>query len=287
MMTMPTEQYAVFGHPINHSKSPRIHTLFAEQTRQNLDYTAWDVPADRFSEELRRFADAGGKGLSCTVPLKELAWQIANNKSVQAERAKAVNTLSIGSDGGLYGDNTDGVGLVRDLTQNLGIPITGCEILLLGAGGASRGILEPLLALKPDRLVIANRTLIKAERLAEEFSDLASIQALGYDSLTGNRFNLILNATSASLHGRLPPLPEGILAPLGYCYDLAYGSQPTAFVEWGKFRGAKLSTDGIGMLVEQASEAFFIWRGVHPQTVPIIERLNAERGHGAKNRQGF
>ncbi len=286
-MTKPTDQYAVFGHPISHSKSPRIHTLFAEQTRQNLEYTAWDVPADRFSEELRRFAEAGGKGLSCTVPLKELAWQIADKKSVQAERAKAVNTLRIGSDGGLYGDNTDGVGLVRDLTQNLGIAITGCKILLLGAGGASRGILEPLLALKPERVVIANRTLEKAERLADEFSEVGSIQALKFDSLVGNRFNLILNATSASLRGELPPLPEGVLAPLGYCYDLAYGSQPTAFVEWGERMGAKLSTDGIGMLVEQASEAFFIWRGVRPQTVPVIERLNAERGQGAKKQEGF
>lgn len=286
-MTKPTDQYAVFGHPISHSKSPRIHTLFAEQTRQNLEYTAWDVPADRFSEELRRFAEAGGKGLSCTVPLKELAWQIADKKSVQAERAKAVNTLRIGSDGGLYGDNTDGVGLVRDLTQNLGIAITGYKILLLGAGGASRGILEPLLALKPERVVIANRTLEKAERLADEFSEVGSIQALKFDSLVGNRFNLILNATSASLRGELPPLPEGVLAPLGYCYDLAYGSQPTAFVEWGERMGAKLSTDGIGMLVEQASEAFFIWRGVRPQTVPVIERLNAERGQGAKKQEGF
>ena len=286
-MTKPTDQYAVFGHPISHSKSPRIHTLFAEQTRQNLEYTAWDVPADRFSEELRRFAEAGGKGLSCTVPLKELAWQIADKKSVQAERAKAVNTLRIGSDGDLYGDNTDGVGLVRDLTQNLGIAITGCNILLLGAGGASRGILEPLLALKPERVVIANRTLEKAERLANEFSEVGSIQALKFDSLVGNRFNLILNATSASLRGELPPLPEGVLAPLGYCYDLAYGSQPTAFVEWGERMGAKLSTDGIGMLVEQASEAFFIWRGVRPQTVPVIERLNAERGQGAKKQEGF
>ena len=286
-MTKPTDQYAVFGHPISHSKSPRIHTLFAEQTRQNLEYTAWDVPADRFSEELRRFAEAGGKGLSCTVPLKELAWQIADKKSVQAERAKAVNTLRIGSDGGLYGDNTDGVGLVRDLTQNLGIAITGCKILLLGAGGASRGILEPLLALKPERGVIANRTLEMAERLADEFSEVGSIQALKFDSLVGNRFNLILNATSASLRGELPPLPEGVLAPLGYCYDLAYGSQPTAFVEWGERMGAKLSTDGIGMLVEQASEAFFIWRGVRPQTVPVIERLNAERGQGAKKQEGF
>lgn len=286
-MTKPTDQYAVFGHPISHSKSPRIHTLFAEQTRQNLEYTAWDVPADRFSEELRRFAEAGGKGLSCTVPLKELAWQIADKKSVQAERAKAVNTLRIGSDGGLYGDNTDGVGLVRDLTQNLGIAITGCKILLLGAGGASRGILEPLLALKPERVVIANRTLEKAERLADEFSEVGSIQALKFDSLVGNRFNLILNATSASLRGELPPLPEGVLAPFGYCYDLAYGSQPTAFVEWGERMGAKLSTDGIGMLVEQAGEAFFIWRGVRPQTVPVIERLNAERGQGAKKQEGF
>ena len=274
---MPTDQYAVFGHPISHSKSPRIHALFAQQTGQRIDYTARDVPADIFKEELKNFADGGGRGLSCTVPLKELAWHIANEKSERANRARAVNTLVIGNDGKLFGDNTDGVGLMRDLTENLGVTVTGLDILLLGAGGASRGIIDPLLAGKPSRLIIANRTLAKAEKLASEFSDRGGIAALGFESLNGESFDLILNATAASLTGDLPPLPERILNPGGVCYDLAYGSQPTPFVRWGVGQGARLSVDGIGMLVEQAAESFFIWRGKRPQTRPVIELLNLER----------
>ncbi|PZN75327.1 MAG: shikimate dehydrogenase, partial [Candidatus Methylumidiphilus alinenensis] len=182
---MPSDQYAVFGHPISHSKSPRIHTLFAQQTGQRIEYTARDVPADIFKEELKNFADGGGRGLSCTVPLKELAWHIANEKSERANRARAVNTLVIGNDGKLFGDNTDGVGLMRDLTENLGVTVTGLDILLLGAGGASRGVIDPLLAGKPSRLIIANRTLAKAEKLASEFSDRGGIAALGFESLNG------------------------------------------------------------------------------------------------------
>ena len=274
---MPSDQYAVFGHPISHSKSPGIHTLFAQQTGQRIEYTARDVPADIFKEELKKFADGGGRGLSCTVPLKELAWHIANEKSERANRARAVNTLVIGNDGKLFGDNTDGVGLMRDLTENLGVTVTGLDILLLGAGGASRGVIDPLLAGKPSRLIIANRTLSKAEKLASEFSGRGGIAALGFESLNGESFDLILNATAASLTGNLPPLPERILNPGGVCYDLAYGSQPTPFVRWGVGQGARLSVDGIGMLVEQAAESFFIWRGKRPQTRPVIELLNNER----------
>jgi len=274
---MPSDQYAVFGHPISHSKSPRIHTLFAQQTGQRIEYTARDVPADIFKEELKKFADGGGRGLSCTVPLKELAWHIANEKSERANRARAVNTLVIGNDGKLFGDNTDGVGLMRDLTENLGVTVTGLDILLLGAGGASRGVIDPLLAGKPSRLIIANRTLSKAEKLASEFSGRGGIAALGFESLNGESFDLILNATAASLTGNLPPLPERILNPGGVCYDLAYGSQPTPFVRWGVGQGARLSVDGIGMLVEQAAESFFIWRGKRPQTRLVIELLNNER----------
>jgi len=275
---MPTDQYAVFGHPIRHSKSPRIHSLFAQQTGQLIDYIARDVPADVFEEELKNFADGGGRGLSCTVPLKELAWRIADEKSERANRARAVNTLVIGDDGKLFGDNTDGVGLMRDLTENLGVTVTGLDILLLGAGGASRGVIAPLLAGKPKRLIIANRTVAKAVKLASEFADRGEIVAVGFESLIHESFDLILNATAASLSGDLPPLPEGILNPEGVCYDLAYGSQPTAFVRWGEGQGARLSVDGIGMLVEQAAESFFIWRGKRPQTRPVIELLNKERG---------
>jgi shikimate dehydrogenase len=271
------DRYAVFGHPIGHSKSPRIHTLFAAQTGQDLVYTAQDVPAESFETKVREFLAAGGKGLNCTVPLKELAFRFAGQLSERAERAKAVNTLALLPDGGILGDNTDGVGLVRDLTVNLGLPLAGRRILLLGAGGASRGVLAPLLENAPDRLVIANRTAEKAAQLAAEFADLGPVAGGGFGDLAGQSFDLILNATAASLSGDLPDLPEGILAAGGSCYDLAYGKEPTPFVRWGQAAGAALSVDGVGMLVEQAAEAFHLWRGVRPETGPVIAMLQAER----------
>lgn len=278
---MSTELYAVFGHPISHSKSPRIHALFAQQTSQDIEYTAQDVPADSFRGDLMRFTANGGKGLNCTVPLKEMAWRIADEKSLRANRAKAVNTLVIGMDGRLFGDNTDGIGLLRDLTSNLGISTTGISVLLLGAGGASRGIIAPLMETKPKLLTIANRTVAKAEQLAGEFSDLGSIESSGLQALAGGKsFDLILNATAASLSGELPPLPDTLLNPGGACYDLAYGSQPTPFVRWGTEIGARLSVDGIGMLVEQAAEAFYLWRGIRPLTSPVIKLLEEERKYG-------
>ena len=274
---MPTDRYAVFGHPIRHSKSPRIHALFAEQTAQAMDYRAEDVPAANFRGAVRSFFSAGGKGLNCTVPLKELAWQIADFKSDRAQRARAVNTLAIREDARLFGDNTDGAGLLRDLTLNLNIELCGRRVLLLGAGGASRGVIEPLLDRQPKSLIIANRTPEKARQLASEFVDLGDIRGCGFGELEGERFDLILNATAASLSDELPPLPDDVLALNGCCYDLAYGNQPTAFVRWGIERRAAQSVDGIGMLVEQAAEAFFIWRGIRPATRPVIELLNAER----------
>jgi shikimate dehydrogenase len=271
------DRYAVFGHPIAHSQSPRIHALFAAQTGQALSYSAQDVPAKRFEQAVEDFFTGGGKGLNCTVPLKELAYARADRRSDRAERAKAVNTLAMRDDGGLFGDNTDGLGLIRDLTVNLGLSLRARDILLLGAGGASRGILQPLLAESPRRLVIANRTPDKAERLAEEFAVLGPVSACGFAELAGQRYDLVLNATAASLHDELPPLPADILASGGGCYDLAYGGRPTAFVRWGREHGARLSVDGLGMLVEQAAEAFFIWRGVRPQTRAVIALLNEER----------
>lgn len=274
---LPPDRYAVFGHPIGHSQSPRIHALFAGQAGQSIRYEAQDVPAEDFRQALERFRAEGGKGLNCTVPLKELAFRAADALSERAGRAKAVNTLKIGEDGRLFGDNTDGAGLLRDLTVNLGIAIQHRRLLLLGAGGASRGILQPLLAENPAKLVIANRTPEKAEALAAEFADLGKIDACGFAGLAGQSFDLIVNATAASLSGELPPLPPGILNPGGACYDLAYGKQPTAFVRWGESQGAAISVDGLGMLVEQAAEAFFVWRGLRPQTKPVIDTLNAER----------
>jgi shikimate dehydrogenase len=273
----PTDRYAVFGSPINHSKSPRIHRLFAEQTGQSLRYDAQEVSAESFEAAVNAFFASGGKGLNCTVPLKELAYRLATDKTERAERSKAVNTLALLADGSILGDNTDGCGLVRDLLNNHQLTLTGKHILILGAGGASRGILGPILEEAPSRLLIANRTAEKAVQLAEEFKFLGDISGCGFEELEGLQFDLILNATSASLSGQLPPLPEQLLAKQGSCYDLAYGNEPTAFVRWGIGQGAQLSLDGLGMLVEQAAEAFFIWRGVRPQTRPVIDLLTAER----------
>jgi shikimate dehydrogenase len=266
--------YAVFGHPIGHSQSPRIHALFAAQTGQDMAYAACDVPAASFSSRLDKFISDGGRGLNCTVPLKELAFARADSRSERAERAKAVNTLKVLEDGSLYGDNTDGAGLLRDLIGNLKLDLQGRRILLLGAGGASRGVIQPLLDANPKSLFIANRTADKAQRLAHEFQGLGNIESGGFEALgEAHSFDLILNATAASLSGELPPLPGGILAAGGVCYDLAYGAQPTPFVLWGESVGAGLSVDGLGMLVEQAAEAFCLWRGVYPQTKPVIEAL--------------
>ena len=274
----PADRYAVFGHPIGHSQSPRIHRLFAKQTGQTLTYTAEDVTPEIFEPSVKAFFQTGGRGLNCTVPLKELAFRLADTLSDRAQRSKAVNTLALRDDGMIFGENTDGVGLVRDLTHNLGLDLTGQRILILGAGGATRGILEPLLQRQPSRLTIANRTPEKATQLATEFGDLGPIIGGGFATLEGSRHDLILNATAASLSGDLPDLPPDILACDGACYDLAYGSEPTAFVRWGLEQGARLSVDGIGMLVEQAAEAFHLWRGVRPDTAPVIAELNANRG---------
>ncbi|EGW23676.1 shikimate dehydrogenase [Methylobacter tundripaludum] len=271
------DRYAVFGHPIRHSKSPRIHRLFAEQTGQALEYTAVEVPAELFQTAVAMFFAEGGKGLNCTVPLKELAWRYADRKTERAQLSKAVNTLALQPDGSLLGDNTDGIGLVTDLLANHAIALSGIRILILGAGGASRGIIAPILEQSPQTLVIANRTVDKAVKLAAEFHGKGPISGCGYDALENRQFDLILNATSASLSGQLPPLPDGLLAAGGNCYDLAYGNEPTAFVRWGLENHAVKSLDGLGMLVEQAAEAFFIWRGVRPQTRPVIELLNSER----------
>lgn len=271
------DRYAVFGHPIRHSKSPRIHGLFAVQTGQSLIYTAEEVPPKSFETRLAEFLAAGGKGLNCTVPLKELAYRVADRRSERVARAKAANTLRLEADGRLYADNTDGIGLLRDLTVNLGLSLAGRRILLLGAGGASRGILAPLLEQGPARIVIANRTADKAIQLAREFTGLGAIEGGGLTGLGGERFDLVLNATAASLSGHAPDLPANLLLPGAACYDLAYGSEPTAFVRWGEQAGAALSVDGVGMLVEQAAEAFLLWRGVRPDTGPVIALLNGER----------
>ena len=272
------DDYAVFGHPIKHSQSPRIHKLFADQTNQpNVRYCAQDVPAEQFGEAVGKFITHGGRGLNCTVPLKELAWSLADRLSERAALAGSVNTLAVSNDGRLYGDNTDGIGLIRDLTVNHRLELSGRSVLLLGAGGAARGILGPLLELKPNRLVIANRTTAKAEKLVFEFKDYGPVGVINPADLKGDRFDLIVNATSASLNNDLPELPREVLSAHGCCYDLAYGDAPTPFVCWGRASGASISVDGLGMLVEQAAESFALWRDIRPDTSRVIDQLNAER----------
>ncbi len=274
---MTIDQYAVFGNPINHSKSPQIHKQFAHQTGQSLNYSAQQVPTEQFDYAVDHFFQQGGAGLNCTVPLKELAWKKADVLTESARLAQAVNTLIKLENGEIKGDNTDGKGLVKDITENHQLSLSNKQILILGAGGATRGIMASIMLLSPETLYVANRAVSKALQIAEQFSELSQIQVVSYEQLSGLHFDLILNATSASLTGQLPPLPDGLLAAGGSCYDLAYANEDTAFVRWGKQQQAHKSLDGLGMLVEQAAAAFFLWRGVFPETAPVIQRLNSER----------
>lgn len=279
-MNAEPDRYAVFGNPIRHSKSPQIHTAFAEQTGQQLIYRAQLVELGHFDEAARSFFTSGGRGLNITVPFKLDAFAFADELSGRARRAGAVNTLARQDDGSIYGDNTDGIGLVRDLHDNLGWEIAERRVLLLGAGGAVRGILEPLLRRHPARLVIANRTVDKALALAAAFSDLGvDIEGCGLEALPGRSFDLVINATSASLAGELPPLPDGLLSDSGCCYDMMYGAEPTPFMRWAAGQTAWAVADGLGMLVEQAAESFCIWRGVRPETRRVIEQLRASLTH--------
>jgi shikimate dehydrogenase len=271
------DHYAVFGSPIKHSKSPRIHKIFAEQTNQSIEYTAQEVCPENFSSAVTTFFEHDGKGLNCTVPLKELAWTYADSKTARAQTAKAVNTLIKQNDGSILGDNTDGIGLVTDLINNHNLNLAESRILILGAGGASRGIIGPLLEQSRHPIIIANRTIEKVVNLASEFLHENTIKGCGFNELKGQQFDLIINATSTSLTGQLPPLPNDLLAKNAVCYDLAYSNEPTAFVRWGQQNKALKSVDGLGMLIEQAAEAFFIWRGIRPKTAPVIELLNRER----------
>lgn len=271
-----TDRYAVMGNPIAHSKSPRIHSLFAKQTKQKLSYEAILVNPEGFSEAVAAFREAGGKGLNITVPFKQEAWKLADERSPRAETARAVNTLVLRKDGSLYGDNTDGVGLLRDLSTNAGIALKGKRLLILGAGGAVRGVLQPLLEQQLAELIIANRTAERAVELAEAFEDQGPVSGCGFNDLDGARVDIVINGTSASLQGKMPPLPDDLLAKKAVCYDMMYGAKPTAFMQWADEHGAETILDGLGMLVEQAAESFFIWRGVHPDTRPVIDALRAE-----------
>ncbi|WP_290653130.1 shikimate dehydrogenase [Aquisalimonas sp.] len=269
-----TDRYAVFGHPVAHSRSPWIHARFAEQTAQDLEYTRQDVAPDGFAEAVELFQADGGRGLNITVPFKEEAWAVADSRSPRAETCGAVNTLLFGADGGRHGDNTDGEGLVRDLRYNHHISLQGRRILVLGAGGAVRGVLELLVAERPAVLVIANRTVSRAQALLRLCHGMSENSACGFDALAGHGpFDLIINGTSTGLSGEMPALPDDLFASGGAAYDMVYGAEPTPFLRWAEQQGAGLTLDGLGMLVEQAAESFRLWRGVSPDTAPVIREL--------------
>lgn len=268
---MNPDEYAVVGHPISHSKSPRIHAEFAQQTRQNLSYGAIDIEPGCFVTDVDSFRARGGRGLNVTVPYKEEAYRYVDVLNPLAQRAGAVNTLEFDSDGQSIGHNTDGIGLVNDLTQNHGAHIEGQRVLLLGAGGAAKGVVEPLLNQQPQVLVIANRTEQKAAQLAAQFSEFGATRATGLD--VDEPFDLIINATSASLTNQGLDLSSQLLAERGWAYDMMYGKGDTPFSAWASQAGAAKVIDGLGMLVEQAAEAFYIWRGVRPDTGPVLAKL--------------
>lgn len=270
------DRYAVIGHPVEHSLSPAIHARFAEQTGEALEYGRIDVPRDGFVAAAARFFAEGGRGLNVTVPFKAEARAWCTRASAPARRAGAVNTLSAAADGTVDGDNTDGPGLVRDLVGNLGLTLAGARLLLVGAGGAARGVLEPLLTAGPAEVVIANRTPARAQELAAAFAADGPVTGGGFDALADSgAFDVIINASAASLGGRLPPLPDGLVRRGGAVYDMMYGPAAGPFLDWGRRAGAATAVDGLGMLVEQAAESFHIWRGVRPRTAPVLAALRA------------
>ncbi len=274
-MATAVDHYAVMGNPITHSKSPFIHALFAEATGQKLHYAAQLVEQNGFSQAIEFYFDQGGHlGLSVTVPFKEQAWQLAEIKTERAEKAGALNTLWLDGEGKLNGDNTDGLGLVRDLKVNNGISLKDARVLILGAGGAVRGVLEPLLTEQPKEIVIANRTVSKAETLANLFLG-QPVSGCGFSDVSGS-FDVIINGTSASLQGELPPVSGSVVTGNTTCYDMMYSKDTTVFNQWALNQGAGKVIDGLGMLVEQAAEQFVIWRGVRPDTDAVFKILREE-----------
>lgn len=267
------DKYAVIGNPIEHSKSPEIHRAFAQQTGEPVEYGRILGSLDDFSGDVRRFLAEGGLGLNVTVPFKEQAWRLADELSPRAHTAGAVNTLIRLENNLLRGDNTDGTGLVRDLSVNQGFRLQGKRLLMLGAGGAVRGVIRPLLEQQPKRLIIANRTAGKAYALASGVAGHGQVAGCGLDELEGMQFDLIINGTAAGLAGEVPRIPGSVLAKGGWCYDMLYSSQATPFQIWGYEHKAARSLDGLGMLVEQAAESFRLWRGILPETAQVIAML--------------
>ncbi len=262
--------YAVIGNPIEHSRSPEIHHAFAAQTGRDVKYVKMLGDLDNFEQQVRDFFADGGQGMNVTVPFKQCAFDMCDKLSKRAEQAGAVNTLVMGKNGELYGDNTDGAGMVRDIVKVQNQPMKDKRILVIGAGGAVRGVIGPIQLQEPYSLTVVNRTLEKAEELARQFNcDYAS-----FDSVKGP-FDIIINGSSASLGGDLPPLKDSLLNSNTWVYDMVYGTKPTVFMEWALERGAS-GSDGLGMLVCQAAEAFFLWQHVRPEQAPVIEQLRAE-----------
>jgi len=271
-MSATPDQYGLFGHPVSHSLSPFIHGLFARDTGQQMTYRAYDVLPEEFTARVRSFFGGGGRGLNITLPHKLAAAALADELTDRADRAAAVNTLVRQGDS-VLGDNTDGEGLVRDLCHNLGLVVTGSRVLILGAGGATRGVLAPLLGLEPATVTIANRTPDRATALAAAFADLGPTQGISFTAIGERPFDLIINATSASISGEIPPIPRAAVTESTVCYDLAYGRSATAFVKWALECGCARAEQGLGMLAEQAAESFRLWRGVRPQTAPVLAAL--------------
>ncbi len=270
--------YAVFGNPIKQSKSPAIHQQFAEQFNQPLVYRALRIETDAFEDRVNAFFEQGGQGLNVTLPFKERAFALASQASERAARAEAANCLIPMPNGEIRADNTDGVGLVRDMVANQGWALAGRRVLVLGAGGAARGVLQPLLNEGLAQLSIANRTVKKAEILAAQSAEMSSIEpvGVGLDQLQGQTFDLVINATSAGLDGQMPPLPGVLLSDRCCCYDMIYGAEPTPFMRWAAAQTPWAVADGLGMLVEQAAESFYLWRRQRPETAPVIQQLRQQ-----------
>jgi shikimate dehydrogenase len=267
------DQYGVAGHPVAHSWSPFIHGMFAKSTAQNLVYRLFDITPDNFRRDTLKLFTSGVRGLNVTLPHKQAAAELVNELTPRAARAQAVNTIAFFEDTTLLGDNTDGLGLTSDLERNLKIDLAGKRLLILGAGGAVRGVLGPLLERELREVIIANRTPLKAQKLAAEFADMGAITGCGFSEVRGPPYDLIINATSASLHGEMPQLPAGLVSEETVCYDMAYGRAETPFTLWAKSLHAARAAKGWGMLIEQAAESFLLWRGIRPNTRPVLDAL--------------
>lgn len=271
--TIVVDRYGVMGYPISHSRSPVIHRLFAHQTGQTIQYELLQVAPEKLEQAVRQFQRTGGKGLNITVPHKVEVCKLVDQLSERASTAGAVNTLAF-KDNEIFGDNTDGIGLVRDLVVNRGLELESANILILGAGGATRGIVGPLLEMQPTQLVIANRTVRKAEIISDHFARSGPISACGFDEIPKADWHLIINATALGHKGEAPPYPAGAIGDTTLCYDLSYGLKITPFCRWAREQGANHVAMGWGMLVEQAAESFHIWRDVRPDTAPVLKQIS-------------